>query len=139
MRSVVRWFVVVVVVGHGLIHLLGAAKGLDWAEVPPLSKPIGAAMGLGWLTAAAVVVAAGVLLAVRNRKWWIAGAFGAVVSQALIMTSWSDAKAGTAANVLLLVAAAYAFASRGPTATAPSTVGAPPRRCATPTPPYSRS
>ena len=33
MRTVVRWVVAVVVVLHGLIHLLGAAKGLGWADV----------------------------------------------------------------------------------------------------------
>ena len=114
MRTVVRWFVVAVMVGHGLIHLLGAAKGLGWAEVPALPQPISPAMGLAWLAAAAAVVATGVLLAVRNRGWWIAGTLGFVLSQAVILTSWSDAKTGTAANALLLVALGYAVASRGP-------------------------
>jgi hypothetical protein len=31
MKTVVRWVVVTVVVVHGLLHLLGAAKGLGWA------------------------------------------------------------------------------------------------------------
>jgi hypothetical protein len=38
-----------------------------------------------------------------------------VVSQVAIMTSWSDAKAGTAVNLLLVVAAGYWLASAGPT------------------------
>ena len=115
MRTVVRWFVVVVVVGHGLIHPLGAAKGLGWAEVVALPDPISPVMGLAWLTAAVALVATGVLLAVRNRWWWVAGILGVVVSQALICTSWNDAKTGTAANALLLAALGYALASRGPT------------------------
>lgn len=41
-------------------------------------------------------------------------AFAAVVSQAVIMTSWSDASAGTAANLVVLLAAAYGFVSVGP-------------------------
>ena len=114
MRTVVRWFIVVVVVGHGLIHLLGAAKGLGWAQVAALPEPIGPAMGLAWLTAAAAVVATGMLLAVRNRRWWVAGSVGVVLSQAVILTSWNDAKAGTVANVLLLAALGYTYASRGP-------------------------
>jgi hypothetical protein len=115
MRTVARWFVVVVVVGHGLIHLLGAAKGLGWAEVAALPEPIGPAMGLAWLAAASAVVATGVGLAVRNRRWWVAGTVGLVASQAVILTSWNDAKTGTVTNVLLLAALGYTFASRGPT------------------------
>jgi hypothetical protein len=45
----------------------------------------------------------------------VVGAVSLVVSQVAIVTSWDDAKAGTAANVVLLVAAGYAFASKGPT------------------------
>jgi hypothetical protein len=40
---------------------------------------------------------------------------GVVVSQVAIITSWSDAKAGTAINVLLVLAAAYGFLTVGPT------------------------
>jgi len=114
MRTVARWLVAVVVVGHGLIHMLGAAKGLGWAEVGALSEPIGLAMGLAWLAAAASVVATGVLLAVRSSRWWVVGTVGLVLSQAVILTSWNDAKAGIVANVLLLAALGYTFASRGP-------------------------
>ncbi len=114
MRTAVRWFIVVVVLGHGLIHVLGAAKGLGWAEVAALAEPIGPAMGLAWLAAAAAVVATGVLLAARHRRWWVAGSVGVVLSQAVILTSWNDAKVGTVANVLLLAALGYTYASRGP-------------------------
>ena len=115
MRTAVRWFVVVMVAGHGLIHLLGAAKGLGWAEVPALHDPVSSAMGLVWLAAASLVLATGMLLAIRAPGWWVAGAGAVVISQSAILASWNDAKAGTAANVVLLVAAGYGFASRGPT------------------------
>ena len=114
MRTVGRWVLAVIVLGHGLIHLLGAAKGLGWAEVAALPEPIGPVMGLAWLAAGAAVVATGVLLALQNRRWWVAGSVGIVLSQALILTSWNDAKNGTVANVLLLAALGYIFASRGP-------------------------
>jgi hypothetical protein len=45
----------------------------------------------------------------------VVGAVSLVVSQLVILTSWNDAKAGTAANVVLLVTVGYAFASQGPT------------------------
>ena len=114
MRKAVRWFVVVVVVGHGLIHLLGAAKGLGWAEVAALPEPISPAMGVAWLSAAATVVVTGALLAARKRRWWMVGTLAVVISQAMILTSWNDARTGTLANLLLLAALGYTLASRGP-------------------------
>jgi len=60
MRTMLRWIVAVVVVLHGLIHLLGAAKGLGWADVTQLKEPVSAAMGVAWLAAAVLVVLAGV-------------------------------------------------------------------------------
>lgn len=114
MRTVVRWVVIAVIVVHGLIHLLGAAKGLGWAEVDQLSRPIGTATGVAWLAAAASVVSSGLLLAGRVRWWWAVGAVALVVSQAVIVTSWSDAAAGTVANVVLLAAVVHGVASQGP-------------------------
>ena len=114
MRTVVRWMVVVVVLVHGLIHLLGAAKGHGWADVPQLKEPISTAMGTAWLAAAVLVVVSGVLLALRARWWWVVGGVAMVVSQTVILTSWSDAKAGTLANAVLLAAVVHGFASQGP-------------------------
>lgn len=42
------------------------------------------------------------------------GAGAVVLSQAVILSSWSDAKAGTIANAVLLAAVAYGYASQGP-------------------------
>jgi len=108
----VRWVVGLVVVLHGCIHLLGAAKGLGWAKVTQLAEPIGAGLGAVWLAAAAVTIAAGVLLLARVRWWWLVGAVAVVVSQVVIVTSWADAKAGTIANVVLLGAVVYEWASQ---------------------------
>jgi hypothetical protein len=113
-RSAARWIVSVVVLLHGFIHLFGAAKGLGWAEVTRLVEPISTGLGVVWLAAAVVTVAAGALLLVRVRRWWIVGAVAVVSSQAVIVTSWADAKAGTIANVILLGAVVYGWASQGP-------------------------
>jgi hypothetical protein len=114
MRTVIRWIVIAVVTGHGLIHLLGPAKGLGWANVTQLKEPISTAMGIAWLAAAVLVMLAGTLLAIRVRWWWVIGAVAVVASQTVIVTSWSDAKAGTLANVILLGAVIHAYASQGP-------------------------
>jgi uncharacterized membrane protein YphA (DoxX/SURF4 family) len=114
-RVATRWVIVVVVLAHGLLHLLGAAKGLGWAEVTQLQQPISTPMGWAWLAAGALVLLAGVLLAFGSRRWWAVGAVAVVSSQAMIFSSWSDAKAGTAANLILLGAVIHGYASMGPT------------------------
>lgn len=113
MRGWIRWAVSMTIVAHGLIHLLGAAQGLGWADVPQLRQPIGTGIGLAWLAAGGLVVTAGVLLLVSARWWWVASAIAAAASQAMILTAFGDAAAGTAANLLLLVAAGYGYAREG--------------------------
>lgn len=116
MTTTLRWVLVAVLVGHGLIHLLGAAKGFGLADVSQLTKPVGVLGGVLWLFAAAFVLTAAVLLAVGVPTWWWAGALGAaVVSQLTIATSWHDARAGTIVNLILVLAAGYGFAAEGPT------------------------
>ncbi|MEO5901418.1 MAG: DUF6544 family protein, partial [Ilumatobacteraceae bacterium] len=114
MNSIVRWIVGLVVIAHGCIHVLGAAKGLGWADVTQLAAPINTGVGAAWLGAAMVTIAAGALLLARVRWWWIVGAVAVVVSEFVIGTSWADAKAGTLANVILFGAVVYGWASQGP-------------------------
>ncbi|MEO7235490.1 MAG: DUF6544 family protein, partial [Lapillicoccus sp.] len=113
-RSPVRLVVGAVVVLHGLLHLLGGAKGLGWSTVSSLSQPIGRATGGVWLVVAVLVVLAGLLLALSARWWWVVCGVAAVTSQAIIATSWTDAGAGTVVNVVLVGAAVYGWASQGP-------------------------
>lgn len=115
MRALLRWTVGLIVIVHGLLHLPGVVTGFGWADVSQLAEPIGTATGGAWLAAALLLVAAGALLITGVRWWWALAAVAAVVSQAVILTSWSDAKAGTAANVLLALAAVYGYRSQGPT------------------------
>ncbi len=115
MTTTLRWLVLVVLACHGLIHLLGAAKGFGLADISQLTKPIGVLGGVLWLLAAALVLAAAMLLAVERPSWWWAIALGAaVVSQVAIATSWHDARAGTIVNLILVLAAGYCFAAEGP-------------------------
>lgn len=114
MRNFLRWCIVALTFGHGLVHLVGAAKGLGWADVTRLHEPIGTTLGAAWLIAAVLVVVAAVLLAARVGWWWLAGVLAVAVSQTVILTSWGDAKAGTFVNMVLLVGVGYGFAYQGP-------------------------
>lgn len=113
-RIGVRWVVGVVVVLHGIIHLAGAVKGFGWATVSALHEPISAATGAVWLAAGLVTIAAGVLFVRRTTWWWAVGAVAVVVSEAVIATSWSDARAGTIVNLGLLLAVVQGWAWTGP-------------------------
>lgn len=88
-------------------------KGFGWAKVTLLVEPIGGGSGAVWLIAAVLTVAAGALLLARVSRWWMVGALAVVVSQAVIVTSWADAKVGTVANVVLAFAVVYGWASQG--------------------------
>lgn len=114
MNGWVRLAVTAVVAAHAALHLLGAAKGLGWAQVAALEQPIGVGAGWAWLTAAVVVALAAALLAVGADLWWVVTAVAAVTSQAVLLSAWQEAKVGTAVNVLLLVLAALGYAAHGP-------------------------
>jgi hypothetical protein len=110
----IRIIFAAVVTLHGLIHLMGFAKAFGYAELPQLTQPISRLVGVFWLAAALLCLATAAALFLAPRGWWALGALAVVASQTVIVMSWSDAKFGTLANVVLLVGVLYGFASRGP-------------------------
>ncbi|MGL5819384.1 MAG: DUF6544 family protein [Phycicoccus sp.] len=114
-RHIVTWTVVGVLGIHGAVHLIGAAKGFGWAEVAQLGSPTTVTGGAGWLAAGVLVLVAAAMVAVgAPRWWWVVAATAAVVSQAMVLTAWDDAKAGTVANVVLGLVAGYGLLTTGP-------------------------
>ncbi|GAB2629063.1 hypothetical protein GCM10009696_36870 [Kocuria himachalensis] len=99
---------------HGLIHLLGAAKGLGIAEIPQLSRQIDAPLGLLWLVAAALLGVAAVSLFTSPARWWVVGAGALLASQAVVITSWADARYATIANLVVLAGVVLGFLAEGP-------------------------
>ncbi|MGE0393535.1 MAG: DUF6544 family protein [Vicinamibacterales bacterium] len=99
---------------HGLLHTLGFLKAWNLAAVPqlsgrttvPLSPAAVRAVGALWLVAALALVAAAVLRWLGRDAWWMVAAPALGLSQLLIVLQWSDAWAGTIANVLVAVAVA---------------------------------
>ena len=108
-------FLLVALLGvHGAIHLLGFVKAFDLAPVPQLKQDISRQLGVWWLTAALLLVGAAVLVLTVPVAWWVPAVVGVGLSQALIASSWSDAKFGTVANALLLVPLVVALAGQRP-------------------------
>ena len=104
----------VFLVGHALIHLMGTAKAFGVAELPQLTQPIAVPLGILWLLAGALLLGTAILLFAWPQWWWAVGAVAIVVSQVAIVMSWSDARYGTIANVIVLIGVALGFLSQGP-------------------------
>lgn len=96
---------------HGVIHLAGFLKWSGLAAVPQLSGRTairlsyagGWVFALLWLGALILLLAAAVVRVAEVETWWALALGGVALSQVLILVAWSDAKAGTIANVLLLL------------------------------------
>jgi hypothetical protein len=104
----------VLLVLHGLIHLLGAAKAFGWATLSQLREPIAVGTGGLWLAAAILFIAAAGSLYWWPRGWWAVGAVAVAASIAAILPSWSGAKFGLIPNAIITVAVVFGFLSQGP-------------------------
>ncbi len=88
---------------HGLIHVMGFAKAFG-VESLPLTAVIGKPLGIAWLGAALLMLSGAALVLARSPSWWAPVVPGLLLSQALILSAFSDAKFGTFANVVIGVA-----------------------------------
>lgn len=97
-----RWLLVGLLLIHGLIHVMGFLKAFGHAELPQLKGDISKPWGVAWLLATLLLIGCAVLVLGGWSPWrpWVVLAL--LVSQAVIVRAWQDAKAGTVANLLLL-------------------------------------
>ena len=93
----------IIVLLHGLIHLLGFVKGFGFKEVKELTLPISKPMGLFWLSATAIFMLYGILHFTNTKYTWLVGLGAVVISQILVVMFWKDAKFGTIPNLVILV------------------------------------
>lgn len=98
-----KYFLFALLVIHGLIHILGFVKAFDLATVDQLVRPITRPAGILWLTCTVLFLAAAGMLLAGASWWWLPGLVALILSQALIIMSWSDARFGTIANLLLVL------------------------------------
>lgn len=96
---------------HGVIHLFGFLKAFGISEFNAISHPITKPFGIVWLLTFALFAITAVLLIAQSNYWWIIGIVGVILSQFLIMNYWSDAKFGTIANVIILLATIIGYSS----------------------------
>jgi len=90
---------------------MGFVKALGLAEIEQLSRPISKLLGWVWLLTAMLFMVAFVFFLLKKEAWPALAIMAIIVSQILIFTVWTDAKYGTIANVIILVAAVIGWAS----------------------------
>ncbi|MFA6059121.1 MAG: DUF6544 family protein [Taibaiella sp.] len=105
------------IVLHGLIHFIGFARfwnifelkgfmGYTLFVIPGYAhKPL----GLLWLACMLLFLLAATRI-VSGNYWWALAILAILISQTLIIISWKDAKAGTLANLVILILAVINFA-----------------------------
>ncbi len=99
----------IIIIVHGLIHLMGFVKAFKLSPMEQLTQPISKPVGLLWLLAALLFLAAIFLFLLRHELWWIIAALAIIISQTLIIFLWRDAKFGTIANLIILLPVIVAF------------------------------
>lgn len=104
-----RYLFSLLLLAHGLIHWMGFLKAYRFAEISQLAQPISKTAGLFWLSTSLLWMLAALLLILRKDAWWMVALPALILSQWLIFTSWQDAKYGTIANVLVLLAGIVAY------------------------------
>lgn len=108
-----RLSLALLLVAHGLLHLMGVAKAFRLAELPQLA-PLNRGAGVVWLLAAALFLLTAAALHVWPRWWWALALGGVIVSSAAILSAWADAWAGAIVNVVVLLAALFGYVVDGP-------------------------
>lgn len=94
---------------HGLIHLMGFIKAFNLGKIDQLTLEIPRFHGALWLLATLLFIITTASYLLNFEKWWFIGIFAVVVSQILIFMFWQDAKFGTIANIIILIVAFLAY------------------------------
>jgi hypothetical protein len=103
-------FLVVLLLLHGVIHLIGYLGAIGVKTSITLPLEISKASGYVWLSVALIFVVTSVLLIASVSFWPWLTILGIIISQVLIIMQWKEAKAGTFINVILLITAVISIA-----------------------------
>lgn len=98
-----RFFVALLAFAHGLIHFIGFLKAYKFLDLSEITNPISRFLGLFWLLPGILFVTAALFSLLKFAGWPLLMIIAVIFSQILIILSWTDAKYGTIANILLLM------------------------------------
>jgi hypothetical protein len=103
MAKIATGLFALVLVAHGLLHLIGFARARGWMASPPSGTSVAAWVGWIWLLAAVLFGAAAAGMALAPRWWWMTATAAVAISQLLIIAFWTEARWGSLVNLGILV------------------------------------
>ncbi|MFD0837396.1 DUF6544 family protein [Mariniflexile aquimaris] len=106
-----RTIFLVIVLLHGLIHLLGFIKAFNFQEIKELTLPVSKLEGTFWIIGAILFLIYGILYFINNKQAWLIAIIAVIVSQILIFYFWKDARFGTIPNLIILIVALVGLGS----------------------------
>lgn len=98
-----RNLIIILLLIHGLIHLMGFIKSIKPEKITGLKSEISKQVGLFWLLSSILFLSTIYFLLTGNPLWWAACGGATIISQIVIILSWQDAKFGTILNILLVI------------------------------------
>jgi hypothetical protein len=96
------WFALIVML-HGVTHVLGFAKAFQWADINQLSQNFSKPIGILWLMSAFLFFVSTYLFLLKKDSWFLFVIMAVLLSQILIIIFWKDAKFGTIPNFLIFI------------------------------------
>jgi hypothetical protein len=106
-----KYFFLLLIFVHGLIHTIGFLKAFHIIDIDQLSKEISRPQGVVWLLTAILLLISAFLFLYNHAHWIFLAFIAVVISQVLIISTWSDAKFGTIANLMILIPAVLSYAT----------------------------
>ena len=101
--------IIIIIIFHGIIHLLGFLKAFHFAQINQLSSNITKPLGIIWLIAFIIFTLTLFQFILKSELWWLTAFLAIIISQTLIIISWHDAKFGTIPNLIILIVAIIAY------------------------------
>ncbi|MBT8261256.1 MAG: hypothetical protein KJO05_00430 [Bacteroidia bacterium] len=94
---------------HALIHVMGFLKGFGYAEIGEISKAVSRLEGILWLTTSLLFMSGIILMHYNNLRWKWLLLLAVLISQALIITVWPDARFGSLPNLLIALVLLFGY------------------------------
>lgn len=101
----------ILVLVHGIIHLLGFLKGTGLKDIKELRLEYSNTSAYVWLIASGLFVLFGISYLFSFRYSWIIGFLSVLISTFLIIIFWQDTKFGIIPNVIVLLVVIVNFGS----------------------------
>jgi len=94
---------------HGAIHLMGFLKAYGFMKGSPMTQTIGTTAGSFWLISFLLFLLSVFLFYTKQSYWPFVMLAAILISQILIILSWTDARYGTILNIVFLFVAISAI------------------------------